>query len=138
MRTLATLIRLHRYLLDERRRELVDIERLRDELLSQRHRLEASLRDEQEVAKQLECGAFAYGGFALGVITRREKLAASLADIEARIQLARDGVQAAFQELKRYEIQLAAREKKQRLEADRRQQKQVDEISLEMHRRRTA
>jgi flagellar protein FliJ len=138
MRTLETLIRLHRYRLDERRRDLAELERLRDELLVQRDKLEASVRAEQETAKQVECGAYAYSGFALGVIARREKLATSLADIDTRIAVARNEVQAAFQELKRYELQLAAREKKQRQEEDRRRQTQIDEVSLEMHRRRSA
>lgn len=138
MRTLATLIRVHQYKLDEKRRELADFERLRADLTTRRDRLEAELAAEQAAAKTVECGAFAYGGFALGVISRREKLAASLAEIDVRIEAAREEVAAAFQELKRYEIVLAARQKKLRAELDRKEQMRLDEVSLDMHRRRSA
>lgn len=136
MRTLTTLIRVHQYRLDEKRRELADLERFRADLVSQRERLEAEVRTEQDVAKRVECGAFAYAGFAQNVISRRDKLAASLADVDRRIEAVQQEVQEIFQELKRYELALAARQKKLREEMDRRQQIQLDEISLQMHRRR--
>lgn len=138
MRTLATLIRVHQHKLDEKRRELADFERLRADLTTRRDRLEAELAAEQAAAKTVECGAFAYGGFALGVISRREKLAASLVEIDVRIEAVREEVAAAFQELKRYEIALAARQKKLRAELDRKEQMRLDEVSLDMHRRRSA
>lgn len=138
MRTLTTLIRVHQHKLDEKRRELADFERLRADLTARRDRLEAEIAAEQAAAKDIECGAFAYGGFALGVIGRREKLAMSLAEIDVRIEAAREEVAAAFQEVKRYEIALATRQKKLRAEIDRKEQVRLDEVSLDMHRRRTA
>lgn len=138
MRALSTLIRMHRYQLDEKRRALTDLENLRADLVRQREKLEADLVQEQEVAKKVEVGAFAYAGFARGVINRREKLQGSLAELDARIAAAQQDVAAAFQDLKRHEIALAAKQRRQREEADRRQQAELDEVSLEMHRRRTA
>lgn len=138
MRTLSTLIRMHRFQLDEKRRALTDLENLRDDLIRQSEKMEAELAAEQEVAKKVEVGAFAYAGFARGVIARREKLAASLAELEARIEAAQREVAASFQDLKRHEIALAQRQRRQREEADRREQIALDEVSLDMHRRRTA
>ncbi len=138
MRTLSTLIRLHRFQLDEKRRALTDLENLRADLVRQRDKMEAELAAEQEVAKKVEVGAFAYGGFARGVIARREKLAGSLAEIDTRIEAAQRDVAAAFQDLKRHEIALAQRQRRQREEAERREQIALDEVSLDMHRRRTA
>jgi hypothetical protein len=138
MRALSTLIRMHRHLLDEKRRALTDLENLRADLIAQRDKLEAELVREQEVARQVEVGAFAYAGFARGVISRREKLQASLTELEARIAAAQEEVATAFQDLKRHEIALAARQRRQREEADRRRQIELDEVSIEMHRRRTA
>ena len=138
MRTLSTLIRMHRFQLDEKRRALTDLENLRSDLIGQRDKMEAELKAEQEIAKKVEVGAFAYAGFARGVIARREKLAGSLAEIDARIEDARQDVAAAFQDLKRHEIALAQRKRRQREEADRREQIALDEVSLDMHRRRTA
>lgn len=138
MRTLTTLIRMHRYQLDEKRRALADLENLRADLIGQGDRLKAELSREQEIAKTVECGPFAYGGFARGFIERREKLQASLAEIDRRIAAAQDEVNVAFQDLKRHEIALAARQRRQREEAERLRQIELDEVSLEMHRRRSA
>lgn len=138
MRTLSTLIRMHRYQLDEKRRALTDLENLRADLVRQQEKLGAELVREQEVAKTAECGAFAYAGFARGYIERREKLLASLAEIGTRIEAAQNDVNVAFQDLKRHEIALAARQKRQREEAERRAQIELDEVSLDMHRRRSA
>jgi flagellar FliJ protein len=138
MRALSTLIRMHRHQLDEKRRAVTDLESLRADLIRQREKLEADLVQEQEVAKKVEVGAFAYAGFARGVITRREKLQASLAELEARIAAAQEEVATAFQDLKRHEIALAAKQRRQREEEERRRQTELDEVSLEMHRRRSA
>lgn len=138
MRALATLIRMHRHQLDEKRRALTDLENLRADLVRQREKLEADLLQEQEVARKVEVGAFAYAGFARGVISRREKLQGSLAELDGRIAAAQQDVAESFQDLKRHEIALAAKQRRQREEADRRQQAELDEVSIEMHRRRSA
>ena len=138
MRALATLIKIHQHTLDEKRRALTDLENLRADLIGQRDKLDADLVREQEVAKQAECGAFAYAGFHQGYIQRRERLLASLAELETRIAGAQLDVSEAYQDLKRHEIALAARQRKQREEEERRAQNVLDEVSLDMHRRRMA
>jgi|SRR5689334_17540780 hypothetical protein len=138
MRTLTTLIKMHRYALDEKRRALTDLENLRADLVGQREKLEADLVREQEVAKQTESGAFAYAGFHQGYIHRRDRLMVSLTELEARIAAAQQEVSEAYQDVKRHEIALAARQRKQREEEDRRAQNVLDEVSLDMHRRRMA
>lgn len=138
MRTLATLIKMHRHALDEKRRALTDLENLRADLIGQREKLDADLVREQDVAKQTESGAFAYAGFHQGYIQRRDRLIVSLAELEARIAAAQEDVSAAYQDVKRHEIALAARQRKQREEEERRAQNVLDEVSLDMHRRRMA
>jgi flagellar FliJ protein len=138
MRTLSTLIKMHRHALDEKRRALTDLENLRADLVGQREKLETDLVREQEVAKHTESGAFAYAGFHQGYIQRRDRLVASLAELETRIAAAQEEVSAAYQDVKRHEIALASRQRKQREEEDRRTQNVLDEVSLDMHRRRLA
>jgi len=137
MQTLATLIRVHKHRLDGTRRELADLERLEADLIERRQALEDEIAAEQDSAKRLEVGAFAYGGFAQGAIQRRAMLDSSLADIRAKIATVRAALEAAFQELKRFEIALTTRERKARAERERRAQIQLDEMSLQMHRRRS-
>jgi len=133
---LAALIRLHTWRLDEKRRELADLQRLEDQFLEDGRRLEAEVAAEQEFAKTSDSGSFSYGGFAVGVIERRKRIEASIAEVRRRIEDKRAEVAEAFQELKRYEITQAERLKRERAEADRRMQASLDEISLIQHERR--
>ncbi len=136
MKGLAALIRLHTWRLDEKRRELADLQRLEDQFLEDGRRLEAEVAAEQEFAKTSDSGSFSYGGFAVGVIERRKRIEASVAEVRRRIDDKRAEVADAFQELKRYEITQAERLKREQAEADRRTQADLDEISLMQHQRR--
>ncbi len=136
MKGLDALIRLHSWRLDEKRRELADLQRLEDQFLDDVRRLEAEVAAEQEFAKSSDSGAFSYGGFAVGVIERRKRIEASIAEVRRRIEDKRGEVAEAFRELKRYEITQAERAKRQRIEADRRSQASLDEMSLVQHVRR--
>jgi len=133
---LAALIRLHSWRLDEKRRELADIQRLEDQLLSDAQKLEQEVLREQEIARTAEGGSFSFAGYMLGVKARRHKIAASIADVRKRIEEKRAEVAEAFQELKRYEITQAERLKRQQAEADRRTQTELDEMSLVQYERR--
>ena len=134
---LAALIRLYSWRLDEKRRELADLQRLEDAFLADGQRLEAEMAAEQEFAAKNSDTVFSYGGFAIGVIERRKRIEASLADVRRRIDEKRGEVAEAFQELKRYEITQAERRKREQREADRRTQAELDEISLQQHQRRS-
>ena len=136
MKGLSALIRLHRWQLDEKRREVAELERFEDQLLGSARRLEDELAAEQQFAQKADVGALSYGGFALGVIERRKRIAASLADIRQKIDAKTDEVAEAFRELKRYEITQAERAKRERIAEERRTQTNLDEVSLMQHRRR--
>lgn len=136
MKGLPALIRLHRWQLDGKRRELADLEQLEDQLMAEAQRLEDEVAAEQDYAKSSEAGSFAYGGFALGVIERRKRIQASIDDIRQQIEAKREEVADAYRELKRYEITLAERQKREKLETERRAQAALDEISLIQHERR--
>ena len=56
--------------------------------------------------------------------------------MQPQIEQARQAVSEAFQALKRYEIALAARIKADKDAAERKDQQNMDEISLNAHRRR--
>ncbi len=136
MKGLAALIRLHSWRLDEKRRELGDLQRLEDQLLADAQRLEQEVVAEQEVAKTAETGSFSFAGYMVGVQDRRRRIAASIVDVRRRIEDKRAEVAEAFRELKRYEITQAERLKRERVEADRRTQAELDEMSLVQYGRR--
>lgn len=135
MKGLPNLIRLHRWRLDEKRRRLTDLERLAAELRERRARLAAELRAEQEAARSSIEGQFIYGSYARAVIERREKLAQSIASAEEEVAEAAAQVTEAFQELKRFELAQAQRERAVRARAARIEQALLDETGLERYRR---
>ncbi|MBC8339388.1 MAG: flagellar export protein FliJ [Rhodospirillales bacterium] len=132
---LHTLIRLNEWTVDERRRELGDVlaslasledglQRLRDELVREQKAVQAS----PEVA-----GLF-YGNYANAVIDKRHHLDEGIARMEAEVNKARERLDEAYRELKKYEIAHENRIVEETKEADRLEQVELDEMGLNAHR----
>jgi flagellar export protein FliJ len=136
MTALQSLIRLHRWQVDERRRQLAQLEALGDKLRGEQQRLEAEQRSEQTAAEGSPEAAYAYGSYAGALAERRRTLAQSFAEVEQQIVKAREVVAEAFQEMKRYEITAANRQRQQRAKIARRQQAALDDVALDTYRRR--
>ncbi len=139
MRSLETLIRVQRRQLDQLRRDLAALETLAHDLRAQAVALEEEIKTQQTAAKRgAPEVAFSYPNFAQWALERRARLAASIADVDGRLEATRAQVADAFQDLKRFDIVLANRQARARQEADRREQALLDEIGLEGHRRKRA
>ncbi len=136
MKGLPTLIRLHRWRLDGKRKRLAELERLAAELDDQRRQLEAELGAEQEVAKAFTEAALTYDVYAKAVIMRRENLAQSIADTKSQIERWALEVMESFQDVKRYELAQAHRQRAAEQQAARREQAVLDEVGAELYRRR--
>ena len=138
-KNLKGLIRLHQWMVDERRRKLGDLLKMLAELEDQSRRLEAEVVDEQKAALNApETAGFLYGNYARHVIERRERLTKSIASMEAQIASAREELNEAYRELKKFQVAQDVRDRREALEAARRDQNTLDEIGLAMHRRRRA
>jgi len=135
MSAVDSLIRLHRWQLDEQRRRVAELEQLIAKLQAEMQRLDSEQAAEQTAAAKSPEAAFAYGSYAGAVIDRRQKLARSLAEAEQKTAEAREALAEVFQEVKRYEIAAAKRILHQRLQDDRVQQNDMDEMAIEIHRR---
>lgn len=133
MKGLPNLIRLHRWRLDEKRRNLAELERLAADLRDHGARIEEDMRSEQKVAVGSPEAGFAYGNYAKAVIARRATLAASLAEVQIKISQASDDVAQSFQELKRFEIAQEHREKAARERQARLEQFAFDELGARRH-----
>jgi flagellar export protein FliJ len=126
-------------MVDEKRRKLGDLLKMLAELEDQSRRLEAEVVEEQKAAaNDPETAGFLYGNYARHVIERRERLAKSIASTEAQIASAREELNAAYRELKKFQVAQDVRDRREVLEAARRDQNMLDEIGLAMHRRRRA
>ena len=139
MRSLETLIRVRRRQLDQLRRDVAALETLAEDLRGQAAALEEDVKSQQAAAKRgAPEVAFSYSNFAQWAIERRARLAASIADVDGRLEATRAQVAEAFQDLKRFDIVLANRQARAREDANRREQAVLDEIGLEGHRRKRA
>lgn len=136
MSELDTLIRLHRWQLDEKRRALADLRALADRLEEEKARLEAEVAREQETARSSAEVAFSYAGFAQVAIERRRRLEESIGQIRRQIVSATDEVAEAFQELKRYELAQEGRDRRERQRRRRREGALLDEVAVTGYLRR--
>ena len=138
MSALDSLIRLHRWQLDERKRDLATLEDLAAKLGEERARLELEDQREQLVATASPETAFAYAGYARSLIDRRRKIEQSRVEVVEQISRAREALAEAFQEMKRYEIAAANRIKVEEQRDAKRQQRVLDDLGVERFRRKTA
>jgi len=136
MKGVAAMVRVHKWKLEERSRILQELERLRQKLQQAGAQLEAELVAEQHQARGGGLAGMTYGGYAQSVIQRRDHIAKSLAEVSAQTEQARADVAAAFQELKKYELALANREKQKKQKEARNERQMLDEVGSIMHRRR--
>jgi flagellar export protein FliJ len=126
-----TLVRIRKWALDEKQRELGDMLRVLDTLEAQRKQVDLAIKSEQKVAAENpETAGFAYGNFASAVIEEREALDNQIAAQEQKIDAFRDEVADAFKALKTAEITERNRVDAERAEEDRKEQDVLDEIGM--------
>jgi len=130
------LIRLHKWQLDEKRRNMGELEKMRSELLHHLQHLQDELAAEKKMAASSPIVSINYVGYAQQVMVRRENIKNSISEVDASIENMKDQVAEAFKELKKYQV--VEQREQDRLLADRnlRQQSELDELAINMHRRR--
>ncbi len=135
---LKTLIRLARFNVDEKRRVLTALQNREDRILADIANGEKQLKVEQDLAASDATGAgFLYGAYQQAWMQRREDMQAALAQVRQQIDEARDELADAYRELKTFEVTQANREKRDRQEADRKEQIFLDEVAQTQHRLKT-
>ena len=136
MKRLTGLIRLHRWQLEERLRDLQELERLHERLQTQAVALDEDLAREKEVAGECHEASYTLSAYVEQTIDRRRKLKDSLYKVISQIQEVEDSVAEAYRELKKYELTEANQLQREKKYLERRQQVELDEISLNSYRRR--
>lgn len=135
MKKIDTLIRLHKFELDEKRRALQQLESQMMRMIDARLHLDQELIQEQKTASQgFELG-LTYAGYAKKFVERREKLEEDMANLRVEIEKAELIVQMAYQELKKYEITAERQAAAEKYETDRREQGELDEAGITRHQR---
>ena len=108
-----------------------------DDLEAARRGLERELENEQTAAgTNPDEAGFHYGIYAEGVIKRRKAMDQAIRSKEAELEAARESLNEAYRELKKYEVIRDNRIERERVEEARRDRIELDDIGIETFRRR--
>ena len=133
MKSRDSLIRLKRFQVDEKRRQVSQIEMM----IADFNRMISDL-DDQIVGEQNRVGIhdithFAYPTFAKAAIQRRENLKVSVKDLEVKLDAARDDLAVAVEDLKKIELMEERDQARDRAERDAHEQDALDEMASRRH-----
>jgi hypothetical protein len=137
MNAMEQLVRLHRWSVDEKRRQIGDLQRLRLKLSEDVSRLDADLAAEMETARAGIEFRRAFASYEQVVRSRRSRLTMSIADVDKEILRAQDELAETYRELKRYEQAQASRVAREKAVRQRKEQLAEDEVALSIYRRKT-
>lgn len=128
MKSRETLIRLRRFDVDEHRQKVSDIESMINDFKGMAEDLERQIEVEQERAGVSDVNHYAYPTFAKAAIQRRDNLGASISDLEAKLDKAREELAESFEELKKVELMQERDAERGRVYANAMEQSELDDI----------
>lgn len=129
MKTRDSLIRLKRFQVDDKRRQLGQIEAMIAEFNRMADELDEQIRSEQERVGITDVGHFAYPTFAKAAATRRDNLRNSALELDEQLERARDELNEAIEELKKFEQLEERDQQRERSAQEAAEQDQLDEIA---------
>lgn len=132
MKTRDTLIRLRRFELDEKRQKVTDIEMMIADFEQMARDLDRQVEDEQARAGVSDINHFAYPTFAKAAIQRRDNLATSIQELQAKLDAAREELAEAFEEVKKVELIEERDQERNRMNRNRAEMAELDEMGLRM------
>lgn len=136
MTALNSLVRVHQWELDEKRQKLADLERLVEKMKSDLAGIDQAFESEKVLAGASPEAAAAFPNYAAAVKLRRQKVQDSIQALEASIEAAREEVRTAFQELKKYQTAESNQQRREKAKRVKREQQAMDEVGLNLYRRR--
>jgi len=138
MSNLESLARVHQWILDEKRQRLAGLTQLLERMAGDLEVLEEQLAAEREAASRTLDGALAFQTIIPAVEDRRDKLRHSIDNLEQELEIARDEVGEAFQELRKYVSAQEIQERQERERRRRREQLPLDDMGASLYRRNRA
>jgi flagellar export protein FliJ len=114
---------------------LLQLQQLLERFTNDLEVLELNLEDERRQASRTLDGALAFQTFIAPALERRTKLRQSIENLEAEVDIARDELGAALQELKKYELAQANQARQDAAHSKRREQIALDELGIGLYRR---
>jgi flagellar export protein FliJ len=136
-RDLHNLIRLRKWDIDEKRRALATLLRHEEAVIERQHALEAEISSEIAFAST---APVELRGTLSGYLARsdemRGRLVQALKEVQARVAHAQDELAEAYRRSKTLEVTQANRDKAEALEDGRREEIELNEVGLNLFRRR--
>lgn len=131
MKSRDTLIRLKRFHVDEKRRQVAQIEAMIADFERMAADLDREIAAEQARAGIDDPGHFAYPTYAKAAMQRRNNLQRSADELKAQLENARAALGEAFEELKKVEILEERDQLRERSAENRAEQAELDRIGAQ-------
>jgi flagellar protein FliJ len=131
MKSRETLIRLKRFHVDEKRRQVAQIEAMIADFQRMASDLDREIAAEQSRAGIDDPGHFAYPTYAKAAMQRRDNLTRSADDLQGQLENARGQLAEAFEELKKVEILEERDQNRERASEGKAEQAELDRIGAQ-------
>ncbi len=135
MTAFKSLTRVHSWALNEKRQKLAGIEDLVNKMKKDLQGLEKELETENQAANTSIEGTVAFPAFVAAALERRRRLRHTINELEESVQVAREEVHAAFEEMKKYEHAGDLEERQKQDEHARRERVSLDDLGTTIYRR---
>ncbi len=133
MKARDSLIRLKRFQADEKRRQVSQLEMMIAEFMRMIGDLDDQIMSEQNRVGVHDVTHFAYPTFAKAAIQRRDNLKVSIRELEDKLELARDELSEAVEDLKKVELLEERDQVRDRDARDATEQVELDDIAGRRH-----
>jgi flagellar protein FliJ len=131
MKSRETLIRLKRFHVDEKRRQVAQIEAMIADFQRMANDLDREIAAEQSRAGIDDPGHFAYPTYAKAAMQRRDNLTQSADNLKGQLEDARAQLAEAFEELKKVEILEERDQNRERVSEGKAEQAELDRIGAQ-------
>ena len=130
-----SLIRLKKFQVDEKRRQVTQIEMMIADFERMASELDQQIEIEHAKTGISDVAHFAYSTFAKAAITRRDNLLRSAADMRDKLEAAQDALAEAVEDLKKVELLDQRESGREAAEQQKAEQSEYDEIGRLRHMR---
>lgn len=133
MKSRESIIRLKRFQVDDKRRQVAQIEAMIADFDRMASELDDQIQAEQQRVGIDDVAHFAYPTFAKAAMQRRDNLKASAGELQEQYERAQDELAEAVEELKKIELLEERDQERDREAADAAEQEAMDEIAGRGH-----
>ena len=124
-----SLIRLKKFNVDEKRRQVMQIEMMIADFERMASELDQQIEIEQTKTGISDIAHFAYSTFAKAAMARRDNLIASANDMRVKLESAQDQLAEALEDLKKVELLDQREHERERQEQNKLEQEAFDEVA---------